>query len=89
MTEMHYLDANATQPLRPAARRCGAGGVGGRRQPVLGASVGPACPPHHGGRPRGDRRPVRRPAQDLVFTSGGTEADALAIHAHVARAAAC
>ena len=27
------------------------------------------------------RRPIRRAAGNLVFTSGGTEADALAIHA--------
>ena len=79
---MHYLDANATQPLRPAARggrprgdarspgtrrRCIAAGRAARRIMEDAREVIAAC---FGGRP-----------QDLVFTSGGTEADALAIHA--------
>jgi cysteine desulfurase len=78
---MHYLDANATQPLRPAARDA-----------ALAAfeTVGNPSSVHRSG------RQVRRTLEDareaiaagfggqpkdLVFTSGGTEADATAIHA--------
>jgi cysteine desulfurase len=78
---MHYLDANATQSLRPAARAA-----------ILQALdvAGNPSSVHHAG--RAARRVLEdareavaarfggRP-QDLVFTSGGTEADALAIHA--------
>src|SRR5271154_4189699 len=55
-----YLDANATEPLRPAGRAA-------RR---LLEEAREALAARFGGR-----------AADLVFTSGGTEADALAIHA--------
>lgn len=81
MIDPHYLDANATQPLRPAARVA-----------VLDAFgvIGNPSSIHRAG------RAVRRimedsreeiagcfggRAGDVVFTSGGTEADALAIHA--------
>jgi cysteine desulfurase len=81
MNEMHYLDANATQPLRPAARDA-----------VLAAFevIGNPSSVHRSG------RHVRRIMEDareaiavefggqpgdLVFTSGGTEADSTAIHA--------
>jgi cysteine desulfurase len=81
MTEMHYLDANASQPLRPAARDA-----------VMAAFevVGNPSSVHRSG------RGVRRILEDareviaggfggqprhLVFTAGGTEADATAIHA--------
>jgi cysteine desulfurase len=81
VNEAHYLDANATQPLRPAARDAVLGafevtgnpssvhwaGRAARRIMEDGREVIAGC---FGGRP-----------QDLVFTSGGTEADALAIHA--------
>ena len=81
MNEVHYLDANATQPLRPAARDAVLGafevtgnpssvhwaGRAARRIMEDGREVIAGC---FGGQP-----------QDLVFTSGGTEADALAIHA--------
>ena len=81
MSDLHYLDANATQPLRPQARDA-----------ILAAFVVTGNPSsvHQAG--RGARRILEdareaiaghfgcRP-QDLVFTSGGTEADALAIHA--------
>ena len=78
---MHYLDANATQALRPAARAA-----------MLSALdvIGNPSSVHQAGRAARrvmeDSREViarcfgARPA-DLVFTSGGTEADALAIHA--------
>ena len=78
---MHYLDANATQPLRPEARDA-----------VLAAfdAVGNPSSIHRAGRhvrrimedarEALARRFGGRP-QDLVFTSGGTEADATAIRA--------
>ena len=78
---MHYLDANATQPLRPVARDA-----------VLAAFevVGNPSSVHQAG------RAIRRLMEDaremiagsfggqpgdLVFTGGGTEADVTAIHA--------
>jgi cysteine desulfurase len=78
---MIYLDANATEPLRPEARLA-----------VLAALelVGNPSSIHRAGRQaRAAMEDAReaiaarfgaRPA-DTVFTSGGTEADALAIHA--------
>ncbi|MFL5256445.1 MAG: cysteine desulfurase family protein [Rhodopila sp.] len=81
---MHYLDANATQPLRPAAFDAIAAAFSVTGNP---SSV------HQAGRTARriveDAREViairfgTRP-QDLVFTSGGTEADAMAIHAMTA-----
>jgi cysteine desulfurase len=81
-----YLDANATEPLRPAARTA-----------VLTAleTVGNPSSVHRAG------RAARRILEDareaiaarfgaapsaVVFTSGGTEADALAVHALANRA---
>ena len=78
---MVYLDANATEPLRPEARAAMLAALDG---------VGNPSSIHRYG--RSIRRTVEdareslaarfggRPA-DLVFVSGGTEADALAIHA--------
>jgi cysteine desulfurase len=78
---MHYLDANATEPLRPAARAA-----------VLAALDVTGNPSSVHGPGRAARRVVEaarttlaarfggRP-EDLVFTSGATEANALAIHA--------
>jgi cysteine desulfurase len=78
---MTYLDANATEPLRPAARAA-----------VLAAMAAPGNPSSVHAAGRAARRRLEdareaiatrfggRPA-DLVFTSGGTEADALALHA--------
>jgi cysteine desulfurase len=75
-----YLDANATEPLRPEARAA-----------VLAAMEVTGNPSSVHGAGRGARRILEdardalaacfggRPG-DLVFTSGGTEADALAIH---------
>jgi cysteine desulfurase len=81
MNQMHYLDANATQPLRPAARDA-----------VLAAFavIGNPSSVHQAGR---DVRRIMENAreviaggfggqpQNLVFTSGGTEADSTVIHA--------
>ncbi len=77
---MAYLDANATEPLRPEARAA-----------VLAALdlVGNPASVHGAG--RAARRVLEQareslaarfgtPAGGVVFTSGGTEADALAIH---------
>ena len=78
---MHYLDANATQPLRPDARAA-----------MLAAwdDTGNPSSVHRAG--RAARRVLEDarealaqrfggPPSGLVFTSGGTEADALAVHA--------
>ncbi len=78
---MHYLDANATEPLRPAARAA-----------VLAALELTGNPSSVHGAGRAARRVVEDAraslaarfggrVQDLVFCSGATEANALAIHA--------
>jgi cysteine desulfurase len=78
---MYYLDANATEPLRPEARAAmlAAMEVTGNPSSVHGAGRAArriledsreSLAARFGGRPG-----------DLVYTSGGTEADALAIHA--------
>jgi cysteine desulfurase len=78
---MHYLDANATEPLRPAARAA-----------VLAALELVGNPSSVHGAGRAVRRVVEGArtslaacfggrAEDLVFTSGATEANALAVHA--------
>ena len=78
---MVYLDANASEPLRPEARAAmlAAMEITGNPSSVHGAGQAArriledareAIAHALGGRPA-----------DLVFTSGGTEADALAIHA--------
>ena len=74
-----YLDWNATAPLRPEAIAAVAAALAQRRQPVLGA-------------PRGPRRAARveraREAvaalvgaapDGVIFVSGGTEANHLAL----------
>lgn len=78
---MHYLDANASQPLRPAARAA--------MLRALDLTGNPSSVHRPGRRVRGIMEDARealaarfgaRPGE-LVFTSGGTEADALALHA--------
>ncbi|MFC7473288.1 cysteine desulfurase family protein [Dankookia sp. GCM10030260] len=75
-----YLDANATEPLRPAARAAAIA--------VLEAGGNPSSV-HAGGRAARRRLEQARDAvaarfgaraQDVVFTGGGTEANALAVH---------
>ena len=77
---MHYLDANATEPLRPEARAAMLEAVELTGNPSSVHAAGRAA-----------RRVVERSretlasrfggrAGDLVFTSGATEANALAIH---------
>ncbi len=78
---MHYLDANASEPLRPEARAA--------LLQALDATGNPSSI-HRSGRAARRwledareslaRRFGGRP-EDLIFTSGGTEADALALHA--------
>ena len=81
MTGVCYLDANATQPLRPAARDAVLAGFSVTGNPSSVHAAGRAAR-----RVMEDAREVIASvfggrAQDLIFTSGGTEADALAIHA--------
>ncbi len=78
---MHYLDANATEPLRPAARAAmldtleltgnpSSVHAAGRAARRVVEAARETLAARFGGR-----------ASDLVFTSGATEANALAIHA--------
>jgi cysteine desulfurase len=78
-TGMHYLDANATQPLRPEAAKAVLDGFAVTGNPSSVHAAGRAAR-----RILEDAREVIAGcfggrAQDLVFTSGGTEADAAAI----------
>ena len=78
---MHYLDANATEPLRPEARDALAAALEVTGNPSSVHGAGRAAR-----RIMEDARELLAVlfcgrAADLVFTSGGTEADALAIHA--------
>ena len=83
---MHYLDANATEPPRPEATAA---------MTAAFAVTGNPSSVHAAG--RAARRVVEDAreriagrfgarAQDLVFTSGGTEADVTAVHAFGAHA---
>lgn len=77
----HYLDANATEPLRPEARDA--------MVTVLDVTGNPSSVHAAGRAARRTMEDAREvlagrfgcQAGDLVFTSGGTEADALAVHA--------
>jgi cysteine desulfurase len=82
---MIYLDANASEPLRPAARAAALAAMAAAGNPASVHAAGRAA------------RRVLEDARDAiaarfgaspaatVFTSGGTEADALAVHALRAR----
>lgn len=78
---MHYLDANASEPLRPQARAAMAAAldVTGNPSSVHGAGRAARRIMEDAREALAARFGVR--SADLVFTSGGTEADALAIHA--------
>jgi cysteine desulfurase len=78
---MHYLDANATEPLRPEARAAMAAAleVTGNPSSVHGAGRAARRIMEDAREALAARFAGR--AADLVFTSGGTEADALAVHA--------
>lgn len=83
---MIYLDANATEPLRPEARAALIGALDGKGGDVLGnpysvhAAGRAARKVMEDARDRLATRFGARPA-DLVFTAGATEANALALHA--------
>lgn len=76
-----YLDANATEPLRPKAREAA--------WRALEETGNPASVHAHGRAARAILENARtivakafgREADSVVFTSGGTEADSLAVHA--------
>ncbi|HQU00825.1 MAG TPA: aminotransferase class V-fold PLP-dependent enzyme [Acetobacteraceae bacterium] len=79
--DLVYLDANASEPLHPAARAA-----------MLAALEQPGNPASIHGAGRAARRVLESAREslaarfhaapgDLIFTSGATEADALAIHA--------
>lgn len=79
MTVVIYADYNATAPLRPQAREA--------MLAALGVGANPSSVHGPGRRARALREAAREQvagaigaaAQDLVFTSGGTEANALAL----------
>jgi cysteine desulfurase len=78
---MYYLDANASEPLRPEAKAAmqAAFEVTGNPYSVHGAGRAARRALEDARERIADRFGVRD--QDVVFTSGGTEADALAVHA--------
>jgi cysteine desulfurase len=79
---MHYLDHNATSPLRPEARAA--------MERALGAA-NPSSVHAEGRKARALVEEARAKvaklantdAQNVIFTSGGTEANALALHAAI------
>jgi cysteine desulfurase len=79
---MHYLDHNATSPLRPEARAA--------MEHALG-SANPSSVHAEGRKARALVEETRAKvaklantdAQNVIFTSGGTEANALALHAAI------
>ena len=78
---MVYLDANASEPLRPEARAAMLAALDTAGNPASVHAAGRAARRIlEDAREQIAARFGARP-QDLVFTSGGTEADALAIHA--------
>ena len=78
---MHYLDANASEPLRPeaAAAMIAALAVTGNPSSVHAAGRAVRRVVEDAREKIAARFGAR--SQDVVFTSGGTEADALAVHA--------
>ncbi len=77
---MTYLDANATEPLRPEARAAAIAAMDAANPASIHAGGRAARRILEAAREQLAGRFGARP-QDVVFTSGGTEADALAIHA--------
>jgi cysteine desulfurase len=78
---MHYLDANASEPLRPEARAAmlQATEITGNPSSVHGAGRAARRVLEDARELLASRFGAR--SQDLIFTSGGTEADVMAIHA--------
>ncbi|MGP8026700.1 MAG: cysteine desulfurase family protein [Acidocella sp.] len=78
---MLYLDANATEPVRPAAREAALAAMNTLGNPSSTHAAGRAARKLlEEARETVARHCGARPA-DVVFTSGATEANALAIHA--------
>jgi cysteine desulfurase len=78
---MLYLDANATEPLRPEAREAAlqAMAVAGNPSSIHQAGRAARCVLEDARESLAEQFKAR--PQDIVFTSGATEANALAIHA--------
>ncbi len=77
-----YLDANATEPLRPAARAAMLAALETTGNPSSVHAAGRAARRMlEEARHTTARRFGCQSGDEVVFTSGGTEADALAIHA--------
>ncbi|MGH7118529.1 MAG: cysteine desulfurase family protein [Acetobacteraceae bacterium] len=78
---MPYLDANAAEPLRPAARAALAAALDATGNPASVHAAGRAARLIlENAREKLAARFGAQPAE-LIFVSGGTEADALALHA--------
>ncbi len=78
---MIYLDANATEPLRPAARAAVLAALAGLGNPSSVHAAGRAARRRLEDAREAIATRFGAPPGALVFTSGGTEADALAVHA--------
>ncbi|MXV43619.1 aminotransferase class V-fold PLP-dependent enzyme [Saccharibacter sp. 17.LH.SD] len=76
-----YLDANATEPLRPEAREATMAALEQGGNPSSVHAVGRAARALLEDARKCVARFADRSAECCVFTSGGTEADTLAIHA--------
>ena len=77
---MTYLDANATEPLRDEARAAAIAAMAVTGNPASVHGAGRAARRLMEGAREALAAQFGGRAADLVFTSGGTEADALAVH---------
>jgi cysteine desulfurase len=78
---MLYLDANATEPLRPAAQQAALAAMRAAGNPSSTHSAGRAARHLLESARESLAAHFHHRPQDIVFTSGATEANALAIHA--------
>jgi cysteine desulfurase len=78
---MLYLDANATEPLRPAARAAALAAMDATGNPSSVHAAGRAARNILESSRESLAYQFKSRPQDIVFTSGATEANALAIHA--------